>query len=150
MEPKNIISFELDRFIGANVKYTVIDDNGDEEFSVKLARPAHVDLTDILQGAFGDWVRFMLGFPEDCADIVRTSGVSFPKDGYIQFSAYVKGPSGEYKVKTPKVRIPAEKDEAVMFLRDEICQYIDGKTSQLSLFGEDNTPEDLLAEAEAE
>ena len=131
-----ILSFEMDSFAGASVKYTEPGDEGAQEFSAKLTRIPHPDLTDILRTGLQDWTGFLLGFPEDCREIVSPCGVAFPKDGYVQITAIVTGPTCTYKVKLPKVAIPVEYGALFVGLLGEIGLYLDGKSSQLSLFGE--------------
>lgn len=131
-----IVSFEIARWCGASVKYTMPGDDGQEEFSAKFARPLHPDLRSIFEDGLAPKVRFLLGFPKD-AEFVMPSGVAFPKDGVIQYTAIIRGPKGEYTAKTPKVLINNLEDEPLIeSLKTEIEAYINGKTSQLSIFGE--------------
>ena len=132
-----IVSFEFGNFGSASVKYTVTTDEGPEDFSVKCYRFAHPDLTDIFTYGLRDWAGYLLGFPEECREeIVRPSGVEFIGDDYIRLIVMVKGPEEIYKVKLRKTKIPSEHREKLDALKAEILAYLDGKSSQLSLFGE--------------
>lgn len=130
-----IVAFEIARWGGASVKYTMPGDDGQEEFSAKFARPLHPDLRSIFEDGLAPKVRFLLGFSED-DEFVKPSGVAFPKDGVIQYTAIIRGPKGEYTAKTPKVFINLEDEPLIESLKKEIEAYINGKTSQLSIFGE--------------
>ena len=134
---RSIVSFELENFGSVSVKYTVTTDEGPEDFSVKCSRLAHPDLTDIFAYGLQDWAGYLLGFPEECrSEIVMPYGVEFLGEDYIRLFVKVRGPEEIYKVKLRKTKIPLEHREKLDALKVEILAYLDGKSSQLSLFGE--------------
>lgn len=147
MEDFNLLSFELSRWSGATIKYTKPGDDGPEEFNVKFARPVHPDLRGMFEDGFHNLARWSLGYTEELTDIVVHTGIVFPKDGYIQLMAVVNGPAGMFNVKSPKFPIPPEERDLIDGFVAEVKAYIEGKSAQLSIFGEDDTPEDLLGEA---
>lgn len=148
-------SVELGKFGGLVVDYSVATDDGVESFKITTARLIHPDL-QVLFDALKERVAWLLGFKEvpvpedDAPEMLTVIGVKFHDNGDVVFTAWVRGPEGAYKVKTPKAMMPEEYGNILVELGNEVRLYLDGKGAQLSIFGEDYTPDDLIAGAEAE
>lgn len=134
---RNFTSIELDTFSGASVAYSIPGDNGETEFKTKSPRPVHPDFRDLFMTGLKNRVTWLLGFPETDTDIVNPIGVAFPSPTTVVYSAIIKGPKGNYKAKTPKIKINELEDRPIL---DEIIKeaeaYLEGKSAELSIFGE--------------
>lgn len=132
---RNFTSIELDTFSGASVAYSVPGESGETEFKTKSPRPVHPDFRDLFLVGLKKRVTWLLGFPEEAEEIVVPTGVAFPSATTVVYTATVEGPKGNYKVKTPK--ISDKEDRSIL---DEIIKeadaYVDGKSAELSIFGE--------------
>ena len=134
---RNFTSIELDAFSGASVAYSIVGESGETEFKTKSPRPVHPDFRDLFITGLKKRVTWLLGFPEEAEEIVVPTGVAFPSATTVVYSAIIKGPKGNYKAKTPKIKINELEDRPIL---DEIIKeadaYVDGKSAELSIFGE--------------
>ena len=138
MEAFNLLSIELDKWSGASVAYTFQQENGVTEVKVKMDTPRHPDLTNLFEIGLKSRVAWLLGFDITAEDLpVYPCGAAYPKNGEVVYSAYIEGPVGRYKAKTPKVKFTQEDSDLFALIESEAREYvINGKSAQLSIFGE--------------
>lgn len=137
MENFNLVSIELDVLGGANVSYTIDGIEGPEEFKTKQTRVVHPDLSNLFQDGLRKRVTWLLGFSEDAEPIVTPIGLSIPSAGTVIYQARVIGPVASYKVKTPKIQAGADDVPLIAEIEKEAKAYIEGKSAQLSIFGDE-------------
>ncbi|MBO7509819.1 MAG: hypothetical protein J6T35_01425 [Bacteroidales bacterium] len=130
-----LLSVELDPMGGLSASYTIAPADEVVEFKAKSIVMVHPDLRDLFE-QLRERVTFLLGFPAEAAEVIYCKGVTYPGDGKVIFHARIVGPEGDYKVKTPKVRIL--KDEEALFesINKEVYAYLfEHKNAELSIFG---------------
>lgn len=143
-----LLSCELDKFCGVSLNYSIPNESGAAEYKCKMFAPLHPDFRTLFEDAMKVRVLPLLGFPDDMEDSIAPIGASYPSEGQVSYSVRVKGPAGEYKIRLPKVAMSEDDDNLYKVLTVEAEAYLNGKSAELSIFGEEYTPEDLLAEEE--
>lgn len=131
----HLLSAELDPMGGLTASYTICPADEVVEFKAKSIVLTHPDLRDLFE-QLRKRVTFLLGFPEEAAEVVYCKGITYPGDGKVIFHARVIGPEGDYKVKTPKVRIKEDETALLESIDKEVYAYLfEHKNAELSIFG---------------